>query len=148
MTPLTPHFSLEELTASQAAARHGMGNCPSPAIAARLRLTASLLEKVRTLLGDRVISVSSGYRSPAVNRLVGGARNSAHTEGWAVDFNCWSFGEPLEACRAIAASDIPFDQLIEEGTWIHISFAPALRRQVLTKAPGRGYIVGLRAGKD
>ncbi len=103
------------------------------------------MEEVRRVLGDRVITVSSGYRCPALNRAVGGARSSAHLSGHAVDFNCFGFGRPRAVCEAIAGSSVPFDQIIEEGGWTHISFDPRLRRQVLTKRPGGGYALGLTA---
>jgi zinc D-Ala-D-Ala carboxypeptidase len=138
-TPLTEHFALEELSCTQ---QRGLDNTPPPTVVAALRETAVRMEEVRRLLGDRVITVSSGYRSPAVNRAVGGAERSAHLSGRAVDFNCYGFGTALEICRAIAASAVAFDQLIQEGTWVHISFAPAMRRQVLTRR-GRGYAPGL-----
>ena len=101
------------------------------------------MEEVRRLLGDRVISVSSGYRSRALNRAVGGSRTSAHLRGQAIDFNCFGFGAPLEVCRLIANSSLPFDQLIEEGSWCHISFDPRLQRQVLTRRPNGDYALGL-----
>lgn len=139
-TFLTPNFSLEELSVTQ---QRGLDNRPPPPVAARLQETAEQMEAVRALLGDRPITVTSGYRSAAVNRAVGGAARSAHMKGWAVDFNCHRFGTPLEVCRAIAASPLTFDQLIEEGSWVHISFDPRRRRQVLTKARS-GYASGLR----
>jgi hypothetical protein len=146
MTPLSAHFSLEELTASQTAARQCIDNTPNPAVVANLKVAAAGMEQVRVILGNRVITVSSGYRSPRLNAAVGGAKKSAHMLGYAIDFNCFSFGAPLAVCRAIVASDLLFDQIIEEGPWTHISFAPAMRRLVMTKAPdGEGYIQGLRA---
>ncbi|MDZ4372303.1 MAG: D-Ala-D-Ala carboxypeptidase family metallohydrolase [Phenylobacterium sp.] len=123
----------------------GIENSAPPEVVVNLRATAEQMERVRALLGDRPITVSSGYRSPALNRAVGGAPRSAHLFGYAVDFNCYGFGHPLAVCRAIAGSDIPFDQLIEEGTWVHISFDPRLRGQVLTKRPKGGYAQGLRS---
>lgn len=143
MTPLSEHFSLAELTASQTAARRGIDNTPTPEVMARLRNTAAQMERVRTLLGGKVITVSSGYRSPKLNAAVGGAKTSAHLTGDAVDFNCFSFDSPLAVCRVLANSDLKFDQIIEEGTWVHISFDPRMRRQVLTKTAG-GYAAGLR----
>jgi len=101
------------------------------------------MEEVRRLLGERVISISSGYRSPELNRAVGGARTSAHLTGHAVDFNCYDFGPPDAVCRAIATSSLRFDQLIEEGSWTHLSFDPRMRHQVLTKRPNGGYALGL-----
>lgn len=140
-TRLTAHFALEELAATQ---HREIDNWPPPEVVATLRMTAAQMERVRRLLGDRVISVSSGYRSPELNRVVGGARTSAHLSGHAVDFNCFGFGSPMEVCRAIAHSSLGFDQLIEEGTWVHVSFDPRMRRQVLTKRAGGGYELGLR----
>lgn len=139
MTQLTPHFSLEEMQATQ---HREIDNTAPPEVVDVLRNTAQRLEQVRSLLGDRVITVSSGYRCPALNKAVGGARTSAHLTGHATDFNCFGFGAPLDICRVISGSTIKFDQLIEEGTWVHISFAPTMRRQVLTK-DGSGYREGL-----
>lgn len=139
-TNLTAHFALEELVATQ---HREIPNRPPPEVVATLRTTAARMEEVRKLLGDRVITVSSGYRSPALNQAVGGARTSAHLTGHAVDFNCYGFGAPKAVCRAVATSGLAFDQLIEEGTWTHISFDPRMRRQVLTKRPGGGYAPGL-----
>jgi hypothetical protein len=138
-TWLTPHFSLEELTATQ---QRQYDNTPPEDVAATLRRTAACMEEVRRILGDHVVTVNSGYRSPEVNRAVGGARNSAHLTGHAVDFVCRRFGSPREVCELLAASELQFDQLIEEGRWVHISFEPRNRRQVLTKARG-GYVAGL-----
>lgn len=144
MTYLSPHFSLAEMTASQTAARKGLKNDPPDWVLENLTNTAEQMEKVRALLGHPIL-VSSGYRSPAVNRAVGGSTTSAHTQGYAVDFICPRFGTPLEVCQAIAGSDIAFDQLIEEcARWVHISFEHRLRGQVLTYAAGR-YRVGLAA---
>jgi hypothetical protein len=139
-TWLTPHFSLEELTTTQ---QRQYDNTPPKDVAAALNRTAACMEEVRRLLGDHVVTVNSGYRSPEVNRAVGGARNSAHLSGHAVDFVCRRFGSPRTVCEALAASTLAFDQLIEEGRWVHISFDPRNRKQVLTKARGGGYVAGL-----
>lgn len=142
-TRLSPNFTLEELTISQTAARLGLDNAPPPEVLEHLTNTALRMEAVRDLL-KRPILVSSGYRSPSVNAAVGGVANSAHCQGWAVDFIAPGFGDPIHICKAVAASPMEWDQIIEEGTWVHISFAPAMRRQVLTKA-GAGYSQGLAA---
>jgi hypothetical protein len=138
-TKLTEHFVLEELTCTQ---QRDLDNQAPAEVVETLRETAERMEEVRRLLGDRVITVSSGYRSAAVNSAVGGAPRSAHLTGHAVDFNCYAFGTAPAICRAIAGSALAFDQLIQEGTWVHISFAPAMRRQVLTRR-GHGYAPGL-----
>ncbi|VVE59449.1 peptidase M15 [Pandoraea iniqua] len=132
---LTLHFTLDELTHSQTADRRGIDNTPSDEIVTNLIRVAQTLERVRVLLGSRPVSISSGYRSPDLNRAVGGARNSAHLYGLAADFICPGYGTPLQICKAIAASGIDFDQLIYEGTWVHLGLAKAgekSRQQVLT----------------
>ena len=131
MQELTPHFTLEELVFSQTAARLGIDNTPPQAVVENLKVLASGLEQVRELLGCPV-NINSGYRSEELNAKIGGVKQSAHTQGFAADFVANEFGTPKQICKAIAASGIQFDQLIQEGTWVHISFAPAMRRQLLT----------------
>lgn len=130
---LTKHFSLEELTVSQAAARTGISNQPSPEVLDNLTYTATQMELVRDLLGAP-INVNSAYRSPEVNKLVKGAKNSQHVEGKAVDFISPSFGTPRQIVEKIKGSNIVYDQLIHEfNSWVHISFIKqGSRRQTLT----------------
>ena len=133
MTQLSEHFSLAEMTVSANAVALGLSNIPPADILARLKTTARQMERVRDLLGGRAIHVSSAYRSPAVNRVAGGAKASAHMSGWAVDFTCPDFGSPLDVADRIARSALTFDQLIHEhGRWVHISFDPLRRGQQLT----------------
>lgn len=141
-TWLSPHFSLEEMTATQ---QRGLDNRPPDSVLKRLKATVLVLEEVRTLLGNAPMVITSGYRSPAVNRAVGGSPTSAHMRGEAADFICPRFGSPLAVCRAIAASDLRFDQLIEEaGAWVHLGLGGRWRREVLSWRPGAGYQRGLR----
>lgn len=131
---LSPHFTLRELTDSATARTRGLSNAPNAAELANLQRLAAVLEDVRRLLGNHPILVSSGFRSTAVNGAVGGAPNSAHRLGLAADFTCPAFGPPIEVCRAIADSSIPFDQVINEyGRWVHFGLSAGQpRRQVLT----------------
>ncbi len=130
---LSDHFSLDELTASQEATRHSIGNTPSEKVVENLRMLAALLEQVRELLGGGAIRISSGYRSLALNRHIGSNDTSAHVRGWAADFTCPSFGSPITVAKKIAESNLKFDQLIcENNAWVHISCDPQNRRQLLT----------------
>ena len=142
---LSPHFSLAELVSSQVATGKGIDNAPAPAIVANLTRLAALLEQVRALVGAP-IAISSGYRSPALNKAVGGAANSAHVLGLAADISTAKL-TPKALALLIRQSDIAFDQLIYEGTWVHIALSVgALRRQVLTaKFAGGGvsYVAGI-----
>lgn len=138
MTNLTPHFTLSEMTDSQTAARKGIPNMPpvgSPE-RANLQRTAETMEEVRTILGDKPILISSGYRSPAVNAAVGGSKSSAHMSGLAVDFSCPGAGTPLQICRALEPhmKKLGIDQLIHEyGTWVHLGLTGgAPRHQAMT----------------
>jgi hypothetical protein len=118
---LSPNFYLAELTVSETAERKGIDNTPDTFALANLFKTAALLEQVRVLLGGKSVLVSSGYRGPKLNALVGGSTDSDHMRGEAADFRCPSYGSPLDICRVIAASGIEFGQLIWEGSWVHIS---------------------------
>lgn len=130
---LSAHFTLDELVHSDTAIRRGIDQTPPPVVLNNLTRTASQMELVRTLLGGKPIRINSGYRSPALNKAVGGASSSAHLTGRAVDFVCPEFGTPKEVAQMLAGCPIlTFDQIIQEGTWVHISFDPAGRREILT----------------
>lgn len=135
---LSEHFSLGEFTFSQTAVRLGIANTAPDDIIPRLLTVARSMERVRKLLGDRPVRISSVYRSDTLNKAVGGSKTSAHCEGWAVDFTCDKFGSPRDVAEMLVDSDIKFDQLIlefpEANGWVHISFDPSrgLRRSVLT----------------
>jgi zinc D-Ala-D-Ala carboxypeptidase len=128
---LSTHFSLAEFLQSQAATRFSINNSPPDSVLPALIKTALGLEGIRTLLGVPII-VTSGYRSTAVNHAVGGAVDSQHTLGQAVDFIAPGYGSPLQVARTIVASKLTFDQLIMEGSWLHVSFTSKPRKQVLT----------------
>jgi len=142
---LTPHFSLGELTGSDLAVRRGINNTPNEAIRKNLKRLAETLEQVRAALG-RPMFISSGYRCTALNRALGGSVTSAHILGLAADFVASGI-TPLEACSRIRDSEIEFDQLIYEGTWVHIGLSLGKpRREVLTahfKSGRTSYTKGL-----
>ena len=128
---LSEHFTLEELTFSQTATRKGINNEPSEAVKANLAVLAKGLERVRAILLSP-LHISSGYRSVELNRAIGGTAKSAHIDGYAADFTAPAFGSPEAIVRQLKRTGIQCDQCIFEGTWCHISFAPAMRNQFLT----------------
>ena len=134
---LSKHFSLAEATASETA--RGMGNANQPTLPhlANLQSTAAQMELVRALFGVP-IRVTSWYRNPAVNRAVGGVATSHHALGWAVDFRVDDV-QGLTVARRIAASGIPFDQLIyyKPTGVVHLSFHPQRRGEVWTNPTTR-----------
>lgn len=163
---LSLHFTLREFLRSETAARLGIDNMPSRETLHALERTAGNLERVRQLLGVPIY-VSSGYRCEALERVlcerdfIGWCRRhekapaeawpeyfarKAHPTGRATDFEAPEYGPPIDICRAIYASDIDYDQLIYEHTWVHLAWArvgAAPRRQVLTLMPGGGYAAGI-----
>lgn len=138
MTNLTPHFTLEEMTDSQTAARKGIHNVPHTNSQEYRNLvrTAEVMEIVRTILGDKPILISSGYRSSQVNAAVGGSKNSAHMSGLAVDFSCPGFGTPKQICKKLEPhmKELAIDQLIHEyDSWVHLGLTQGSpRNQALT----------------
>lgn len=145
-TQLSPHFTLEEMTISREGGRLGLDNSLPEPLQDNIKLLANRMENVRSVLGDRPIMVLSGYRSPAVNRAVRGSINSAHMRALACDFICPRFGTPYEVAHELIAK-LEYDQIIWEYTWVHIGFDAGMRRQVLTKLPGKKYMVGLVSPK-
>lgn len=144
---LSKHFTLAEFTTSDTATRKGIVNTPTPEQVENLKMVASTLEVIRELV-QQPVHVSSGFRCPALNKATGGSAKSAHMEGLAADI--WVEGMPAKAlARKIADAGIPVDQLIYEGSWVHIGLAlEILRHQVLTAAFINGkaqYSVGLPA---
>lgn len=138
MTPLSPHFTKEEATHSQTAARLNIDNAIPDDILPHVISAAVGLELVRRELNSHAIIVSSWYRCPELNKAVGSKPTSAHTSGYAIDFTCPTSGSPAQIVAALVRSKVPFDQLIQEfyepgktGGWVHISFDPHMRGQAL-----------------
>jgi zinc D-Ala-D-Ala carboxypeptidase len=139
---LTEHFTLEEFTTSQQASRLGIDNTPDADVIDNLRTLANYLEGLRAWVA-RPIIISSGYRSPSLNKAIGGAVESAHMSGYAADIITPQL-PALTVCRSVVNFDHPFDQVIHEyGAWCHVSIDPRSRRQQLTICKGSGYIPGL-----
>lgn len=124
---LTEHFTFEELTRTNT----GLSNEPGELETRWLeRLAQNVLEPIRSLLGCP-LKINSGYRSEQVNARVGGAKTSQHVRGQAADFIPIGDAGIDECVHLIRMSGIPFDQLILEPSWIHVSTSDNPRRQVL-----------------
>lgn len=130
---LTAHFSLDELTASEVAARRGLDNTPPADVLPVLIRTAQGLERIRSLVG-KPLRVNSGYRSKAVNDAVGSKDTSQHLKGEAADIVCPGM-DVRELAKVIADNRfaLSVDQVILEfGAWVHVSFTERPRHAVLT----------------
>lgn len=141
---LSDHFTLAEACVTST----GISNVPPTHILSNMLHTALKMEDVRKLLDSNPIRVNSWYRSEKVNRAVGGSSTSQHTKGEAVDFTCEGYGTPYEICQKLSQHKLAlrFDQLIYEGTWVHVSFLipPRVPRlEVLTYMLDKSYQSGL-----
>jgi hypothetical protein len=150
MAKLSKYFSWEEVSQSYTASRRGINNNPPHEISDAIVHTANKMDEVREILGSAIL-VTSWYRSPEVNALVGGSKNSAHMAGLAVDFISPRYGTPYQVCKALLKKKLAlnWDQLILEHTWIHIAFThPTIpnvkaRNQVLSLLDNASYTTGL-----
>jgi zinc D-Ala-D-Ala carboxypeptidase len=127
---LSPNFTTEEATRSNMAVRLGIDN----SMPTKIQLDAewfadNVLQPLRDRIGLPFI-ITSWYRSPALNKAVGGKPTSAHLSGTAIDF-CIKGKTAKETwdILIVLLKDlrIPFDQCIEErnsktnARWVHLS---------------------------
>lgn len=128
---ITPHFSLEGMTFSRTAIRLGLDNSAPADVLVNLKKLCETLEKFRAIIG-LPINVSSGYRCLKLNTAIGSDPTSAHVKGLAVDINVEGI-TPKALGIIYRQSGLDFDQLIQEGTWLHIGLSNGImRRQMLT----------------
>lgn len=117
------YFTITELCHSDTAKRKGIDNTPPPGVQVKLTaLISRLLDPVREAWGGPV-TVNSGFRSPVLNRAVGGVSSSQHVTGEAADITVGS-PERNRQLFELIRDRFEFDQLIDEKnyTWLHVSY--------------------------
>ena len=124
------NITLAEILHSDMALDMGFNNFPLWEHVPNLETLGWQLQEVRDYLGVP-ITISSGYRSEALNLMVGGSCTSSHLTGEACDFTASLFGNPKDICDFLFDSEIDFDQIIDEGSWVHIGFRQPMRREYL-----------------
>lgn len=121
---LTENFTLDELTHSNVALVRKIDNTPdSDSLENLKKLATDILQPIRTKYG-KPIYVSSGFRSEALNKYVGGVKTSQHRLGEAADITCRNNKELWDIIvNMINNNEIVVGQLIDEKnlSWIHIS---------------------------
>ncbi len=118
---LSEHFTLEELTASETAARNGWDNSPNLNELSNLKRLAEFLEQVKSVVGGKPVMINSAFRSKLVNDAVGSKDSSQHRIGCAADIRVPGM-TPDDVVKAVIAADIGYDQVIREfDRWTHIS---------------------------
>ena len=132
---LSKNFSRAEIEHSNTAKRLDISNEMSEKHLEHMQgLIDNLIQPMRDAIGP--ISVTSGYRSPSLNRAIGGSRTSQHCKAQALDIQYWSGGKMNNKIiyNWVLDSDLEFDQMINEFdfSWIHISLKKnSNRKQVL-----------------
>ena len=126
-TPVTMHFTIEEMYASDTAKRLGINNTPNMQQMINLvYLCAYVLEPLRVAMNEP-IKIGSGFRCQALNKAVGGVTNSQHMKGQAADLCIDGDLKKGKKWFAYIRDHLPFDQLIWEHNnkgnyWVHVSF--------------------------
>ena len=134
---LSKNFVLSEITRSNTATRLGISNEPTKEHLENMqRLISNLIQPMRDELGP--IRISSGYRSKALNRAIGGSSKSQHCKAQALDLQFWKDGKMCnkEIYDWILQSGLDFDQMINEFdfAWIHISLKKKDNRKDVLEA--------------
>ena len=140
-TMISAHLSLDECIKSTTASRLGINNMPPQSVIDTLRIAAEkVFEPVRLHFGVPIF-VSSAYRSPQLNKAIGGSSTSQHMHGEAFDIDM--DGRSTKVTNAdifhYIKDNLEFDQLIWEfgndtnPDWVHVSYetSGAQRKQIL-----------------
>ena len=149
---MTAHFAFSEFTNSDTATRLGVENTPSAAVSQRIFKLMDSMEIVRNVL-DAPVFISSGFRCEELEKVICAKDYRAwckrhgykvdddswalyfvtksHPAGYSADFTSPAAGTPTQIVTLLQRERVRFDQLICEGTWVHISFDPRMRGQVL-----------------
>ena len=151
---LSKNLTLDEATKSATAIKNGISNKPSSEHLSNLMAIAqNVFQPVRDHFG-KPIAITSGYRSQALNDLIGGASGSQHSKGEALDLDADVFGglENYQMFHYIK-DNLDFDQLIwefgddENPAWVHVSYkATGNRGEVLICAKQNGKTIYKRWG--
>ena len=118
VTPLSLHFTLEELTHTD---HRQFDNTPNTDELANLTRLAKFLEQVKDVLGGKPVMINSAFRCKQVNDAVGSKDTSQHRIGCAADIRVPGM-TPDEVVKAVMAAGLGYDQIIREfDRWTHIS---------------------------
>lgn len=133
MENISEHITYDEATISPTGLRLGIKNDPSPSELSFMKTVASRCFEPLRKWYAKPIKVNSFFRCEELNKAVGGAKNSQHAKGQAIDL---SAGSKIENKKLFdwLKNNVEFDQLINEYdfSWVHVSYkAGENRKQIL-----------------
>ena len=143
---LSKYVSLAEVTRSDTAKRKGIDNSPTAEHLENLKVICDeVFDKVRDHFGVPIY-ISSGYRSAALNKAIGGSATSDHNNGRALDLDQDGHGNGVTNADVFKfiKDNLEFDQLIWEfGTdknpdWVHVGYRKGANRKQILKAVKAG----------
>lgn len=146
MNNISDHISYAEATVSQTASRLGIDNKPNPAQLVAMQLVAKKCFEPLRNYAEGPLKVTSFFRCPELNIAIGGAKNSDHCLGMAIDIQSLTPGKTNAELFYYCRQHLQFKQLIwefgtdEEPDWIHISYDPNNLKQeslVATRIKGK-----------
>lgn len=118
-------FSLAELIKSSTATKHHIDNTPPADVIKNLQYGVDMvLDPLRRIYGKPII-ITSGYRCPKLNTLVGGVSNSWHTQGNAADIHVASLTEATKLfsnLQKIPSVDTVLFEHSGSGQWLHVQW--------------------------
>jgi zinc D-Ala-D-Ala carboxypeptidase len=126
---ISKNISYKEATKSNTALRHGIDNNPNGLQLKRMVATANaVFQPVREYYGVP-IAITSFYRSPELNRKIGGSSSSQHCKGEAIDMDADVYGDLTNKdIFYYIKNNLEFDQLIwefgddDQPAWVHVSY--------------------------
>ena len=126
---LSNNLSAKEVTKSNTAKRYGISNEPTIEHLENLKAIAlNIFQPTRDYF-KKPIHVSSGYRSKALNKKIGGSKKSQHSKGQALDLDAHTFGGLTnKELFDFISEHLEFDQIIwefgtyDEPDWVHVSY--------------------------
>lgn len=148
---MTKHFRLSEFVKSTTAKRKNIDNTPPPDVVENIRtLCKEVLQPARDHFITKYtenrcrISITSGYRSPKLNKAVGSSKRSFHLYGYAADceFLVLSGHRWVERNAELydyIKDNLPFTELVweygneENPDWVHVAYNPADGRKMIKK---------------
>lgn len=139
---ISKYVDISEVTSSDTAKRRGIDNSPTPEHLENLKVTCvEVFDKVREHFGVPIY-ISSGYRSAALNKAIGGSATSDHNNGKALDLDQDGKGNGVTNRQVFdyIKDNLEFDQLIWEfgssqnPDWVHVGYRKGANRKQILRA--------------